>query len=146
MNIVLLHYADKKWESFNSWHLNLFWTWPGETLKGINLAGEWTRKHNKQVLSITIFYGPMIQWISRLSVLGSCTLDNTEFSILLRCFTFPSLPILSHSQRQPHENHGIFYLIIHPSYGALLTWSHIILYVCSGTRQIVYVINHGTVL
>lgn len=36
--------------------LDLAW----ENSEGNNLAGEWTRKH-KQVFSITIFYGPMIQ-------------------------------------------------------------------------------------
>lgn len=38
MNIVLLHYIDKcKWECFISYHLNLFWTWLGKTLKGVIL-------------------------------------------------------------------------------------------------------------
>lgn len=61
-------------------------------------------------------------------------------------FYTSTLLILFLGQRQLHENCGIFCLAIHSSYGALLIRSHIMLYVCSGTRKIVYVINHRTAL
>lgn len=72
------------------------------------------------------------------SVLWDCTFHNTKFSSLLKCFLSSPCLILCHGQRHLHRNWNIFCLVILPACDGWLTWSHIILHVCSGTRQIVY--------
>lgn len=73
------------------------------------------------------------------SVLWGCTFHTTKFSSLRKCFFLSSFClILFHGQRHLHRNGNIFCLVILPACAGWLTWSHIILPVCRGTRQIVY--------
>lgn len=105
----------------------------GNILRRSDLTG---RADWRQAVSFLLLFPWLSNWLTfQTRVCFGAVLYivvHSQFSWNVLCL-LPCL-ILRHGQGHLHRNWNIFCLVILPSCGGWLMWSHIILHVCSGTN------------